>query len=355
MYYFATLFDKNYLTRGLALYSSMQEHINDFALYVLALDNEVFKYIENKKNNNLKVIKLSDIENKYPELTEAKNNRSIVEYYFTLSPILPLYILETYSDIDFITTLDADIFFFSSPKPIFDKFKNYSILITKHDFAENISWKIQYGKYNVSFQSFRRNDEGFKCLNTWKKQCVNRCCDVLEGNKFADQKYLDNWAYEYSKVLEIAGEGTGVAPWNIAKYKIIRKNKNIYCNNSKLIFYHFHGLRYITRKLVKLGLNSYKVKTNSKINNYIYLKYIKKISSLNQKIKFNDKNIQRFNLTYSKKELIDLLIFGNNTFFNFLNLRLINIHLLPIFKFLKYTVFLPFWIIKKIFNKQWHI
>jgi len=349
MYHFATLFDKNYLTRGLALYSSMNEHIENFTLYILALDNEVVEYVENKNEDTLKVIKLTDIEKKYPELIEAKNNRSIVEYYFTLSPVLPLYMLETFPEIDFITTLDADIFFFSNPKPIFDKFKNYSILITKHDFFKELKHLIIYGKYNVSFQSFRRDKEGFDCLNKWKSQCLDWCYDILENDKFADQKYLDTWTSEYENVLEIAGSGAGIAPWNISKYNLSQKKNKFFCNNEELVFYHFHGLRYITKSIINHGLKAYKVKIN-KGSKSIYAKYLKKVSALNKEINFTDNNIQRINRSYTKKELLHLLIF-DHTFFYLLNIHLFEMHLLPVYKVLKYTIFLPLLILKRLFRK----
>lgn len=350
MLYFATLFDKNYLTRGLALYNSMQEHIESFTLYILALDQDVVEYIKNKNTPYLKVLKLSNIEKKYPELVKAKNNRSIVEYYFTLSPVLPLYMLETFPEIDFITTLDADIFFFNNPKIIFDDFKDYSILITKHDFTDELKDLEIYGKYNVSFQSFRRDREGFECLKKWKKQCIDWCYDSLEGEKFADQKYLDTWTTDYKNVFELTGKGAGIAPWNISKYKILKKDKEIYCDNNKLIFYHFHGLRYVTKNIIKHELSPYKTRITKGIRNYIYKKYIKKISLLNKFVKFNDKNILRINQQYSTKEIYNLLIY-DYTFYFLLNQFLINIHFLPIYNILKYSIYFPFLIIKRLLKK----
>jgi hypothetical protein len=347
MLHFATLFDINYLTRGLALYQSMQKHISEFTLYVLALDDNVTSFFADSGYSNIRTIHLTDIEKKYPELIKAKNNRSIVEYYFTLSPVLPLYLLETNSDIDFITTLDADIYFFSSPEPIFTEFKKYSILITKHDFTDNLKELEKYGKYNVSFQSFRNNKTGIKCLKKWKKQCVEWCYDKYEDDKFADQKYLDNWKKDFEEVMEIGGNGAGIAPWNIAKYDLTIRKKTVNSNNSKLIFYHFHGLRFITKSIIKHSLDIYKVPQNKTIK-IIYKKYIMALSKLNKKHTADDTKIKRLEANLSKKQIREFLIY-KYSFYKFANF-IFYIHLLPIYKTAR-VVFFPLVIIKRLIKR----
>ena len=126
---------------------------------------------------------IDEVESFYPELIIAKRNRSLVEYYFTLSPVFPLYILETYK-ISQITTMDADMFFFSNPEPLFNEIEKYSISIMRHNFSEGLIYKEIYGKYNVSFQSFKNNEEGLQCLRKWKEQCIEWCYDTLEENKY---------------------------------------------------------------------------------------------------------------------------------------------------------------------------
>lgn len=321
MYYFGTLFDKNYLTRGLALYKSMQEHFSvNFTLFVLALDDEVEEFL-NEKYDNVIVVKIAQIENKYPELKIARKNRNIVEYYFTLSPFYPLYLLETFKEIDFITTLDADIYFFSDIKPLFDKFQKYSILITAHDFSENLKDKEVYGLHNVSFQIFKRDSDGLKCLSDWKENCLKWCYDVLEDDKFADQKYLDTWCDDYKNVLVIKGEGLGVAPWNVSKYKLEETNGQLYCNSHKLVFYHFHGLRFITKKIIRNGLKEYKVTSNKLIKNAIYKKYIVELSKLQTNVPFRERNIQRINNLIVSNEFFKNL--SKDSYYNFCNLYLL--------------------------------
>lgn len=326
----------------------MTRHIENFTLYILALDNEVEIFFKKSDLKNIKIISLSNIEIEYPELIPAKNSRTKIEYYFTLSPVLALYLLESELEIDFITTLDADIYFFSSPHSIFDKFESYSILITKHDFTDNLIEMEKFGKYNVSFQSFRNNAEGLKCLNTWKNQCVEWCFDKYENDKFADQKYLDTWIHEYQNVLEISGFGAGIAPWNVNKYFVSKKNNHVYCDENILIFYHFHGLRFISQKIIKHSLDEYRVKPNKNIKNLIYKKYILELSELNRKNQSNDSKTLRMN-SASIRGIIRILMNGH-TFYHFKN-DLFNIHLLPSKRIIK-SIFLPLFRTKRLIGAK---
>ena len=345
MYYFGTLFDKNYLTRGLTLYNSMQNHIDEFKLLILCLDAETAHYFKTQKLNNIEVIELQCVELKYKELPQIKESRNIVEYYFTLSPILPLYLLETYPEIEYITTLDADICFFNNPKSLFEKFKDYSIMITAHDFSPELKYLEINGKYNVSFQSFRRDEEGIDCLRNWKKDCLEWCYDFLEGNKFADQKYLDEWPEKYRKVQILEGKGLGLAPWNISKYSIDKIDNEVFCNEDKLIFYHFHGLRFLTKNLVKHALRSYMVTSSKSIKNYIYKKYVFDLTKLRVKSLQKDSQIPRIKGAHTFMEKINSLN-NNQTYFNIFNLFLLNNNYSFLYKIIKSIIYPPYKLIK---------
>ncbi len=294
MHYFATLFDINYLSRGLALlYSLNKEAKKPFLLYILCLDTEVSTYFEKKNLPNVKIIKLHDIEQRYPILKECKLNRKDFEYYFTLSPYLPLYILETFKEVEQITTMDADLFFFDDPAKIIDHYIDYSILITPHSFSDNIKHFDINGKYNVSFQSFKNDAQGLKCLKDWANKCAEWCYDYYDNDRYADQKYLDTWPHEYDKIASIELAGAGIAPWNLNKCNITYINNKPYINNAPLIYFHFHGLRKINNYFYSHCLNTYYVE-NKKQPIKIYQRYIKHLNQASD-------NINRINIKKEKK------------------------------------------------------
>lgn len=304
MYYFATLFDKNYLSRGLALRDSLKKHLVDFTLYVVALDEFTHDYITKLKDENFKAISINNVEQKFPDLQEAKKNRNLAEYYFTLSPFIPTYFLENIKGIDFITTLDADIYFFSSPLHILKNFEKYSILISAHNFPPNLKQLKVYGKYNVSFQSFRKDNEGLSVLKTWRKQCLDWCYDRLENKRYADQKYLDTWPHKYKSIHALKNKGAAIAPWNISNFKIKYRKGVVYCDDNKLVFYHFHHLAFIDDKRVIHGLDTYIAKSNSYIKNYIYKPYIFKLIKYNNQLNLPIVSRKRIANNITKQDLV---------------------------------------------------
>jgi hypothetical protein len=250
------------------------------------------------------VITLNDIEHFYPELLKAKANRSKVEYYFTLSPVLPLYILENY-DCDRITTLDADIYFYSDPTEIFSHYHPNDVLITPHDFSSNIKQLEEYGYYNVSFQSFPRTIDSINILNDWKARCISWCYDVLDpdtGN-YADQKYLDFWKINFENVQDINLKTCGRAPWNIKDTKLQFKKGKILANDKLLVYYHFHHLR-IYGKMIEHGLLLYGVSEITTELKIIYEKYLRRLIYHNRLLlAVNDRSIIRYNNSNDKRNV----------------------------------------------------
>ena len=68
---FCTLFDSNYLDKGLVLYDSMCKHMSQFKLYVFACDKKCYEILKVEKSNNLIPI---DIFNALSGVVEQASN-----------------------------------------------------------------------------------------------------------------------------------------------------------------------------------------------------------------------------------------------------------------------------------------
>lgn len=239
--HYCTLFDRNYLLKGLALYRSLGQHGGNFVLHILCMDDVVYELFGRMRFDNVRLIRRVDFED--PELLGVKPTRTVAEYCWTCTPSLPLYVLEHNPEIDLITYLDADLYFFSSPEPIFDEFGDASILIVEHNFAPRFKQYEVNGKYNVEWLTFRRDAKGLAALRWWRDKCIEWCFYRLEEDRMGDQKYLDTWPTRFAGTHVLRHRGAGVAPWSFSQYKITNFNGSLYIDKVPLIFYHFHGFR----------------------------------------------------------------------------------------------------------------
>jgi hypothetical protein len=265
----------------------MKRYHPEFVLYVLCLDEKVYASLASRYLKNIRLIHLSEMEEFYPELAEVKAQRKFIDYIFTLSPYYPSYILEQDPGIPFICSLDCDQFFFGNSEELFAELKDHSILIMPHRFSERLKDKEEYGTYNVSFQVFKNDEYGKECLKLWRTQCYDWCEDRLDGERFADQKYLNTWANYFGEKLKvIPNSGLGLAAWNIENYKITLKGRNVFIDDHKLILFHYQGLRFLTGRLVNSGFSQYGVKSSPILTNFVFKPIITELikgNSLNRK------------------------------------------------------------------------
>jgi hypothetical protein len=242
---FCTYFDHRYFARGMALHESLMAHCPGARLWVLCLSAECHAALVKLAPPGVVPVALPAFEAGNAALAAAKTNRSIVEYYFTCTPSLMEWVLGQDAGVETITYLDSDLFFFSDPEPLFTWFEGHSTLLIEHRFAPAVKTLEVYGKYNVGWVSFRRDAVGLACLAWWRDRCLEWCYDRLEGDRFADQKYLDRVPALFSRVLVLDCPGANLAPWNLASHRLEEAGGRILVNGLPLIFYHFQGFKRI--------------------------------------------------------------------------------------------------------------
>ena len=278
-YYFCTYFDNNYLPRALCLIDSLNRHCKDYTLYTLCHDNKSFEKTRDLKQDNIFPINISIMEKEFPILNSLKKERSLVEYYYTCGPLFIYYLMKLYPKIDIITYLDADLYFFSDPRILFDQFEGHSIGAVPHQLPENRNNRRWSGIYNVGYLNFRNDKEGIECLELWKNQCLDWCFERLEDGKYADQLYLDQWPKLFSSFFEYAHRGANVAAWNINDYDLSVENEMVYLNNDSLIFFHFHGIKKISNRIYKTNFGTYLHAPNKIFKKYILQEYLNKLEN----------------------------------------------------------------------------
>ena len=131
-----------------------------------------------------------------------------------------------------------------------------------------------YGLYNVGFLSFRRDDDGLRCLQWWRDRCIEWCYCRIEDGRYADQRYLDDWPTRFRNVTVLQHKGANLAPWGLAQYQVATYGDQVRVDEQSLMFFHFHGLRRVRSWLFDLNPAKYKVRPNRSVIRHIFAPYV---------------------------------------------------------------------------------
>lgn len=282
---FVTVFDKNFLSRGIALYESLIDQCREsFVLYVVAIDGEVEKcfHTYSDRLDRAKVISTKELIEFYPILKTLKQERTHREFCWTLSSFSIQYVLLHYH-LESVTYLDSDTFFYADPKILLDEAESAAVLLTEHNFwPERGKATEDSGKFCVQFMQFKNNEAGRRILEEWKAECERECIGSPEGGKYGDQKYLDEWESRYRKDVFVSPHlGAGVAVWNMQRFSL-HSCKEVYVVDKvskvkwPIIFYHFSQLRQIGISKWYLGNHGIQEDFKEKI----YRPYIERIARI---------------------------------------------------------------------------
>lgn len=311
MFNFCTLFDSNYLVKGLCMHNSLKNVCSDFHLYIFAFDEKADSLLRKLQLENVTIISLSDFED--VALLKVKETRSKGEYCWTCTSSTLLYCIRHFQ-LAHCTYVDADLCFYSDPKVLIDEMGDKDVLITAHRYTPEFDQSATSGKYCVQFMTFRNTENGLKVLNWWRDACLVWCYERFEDGKFGDQMYLDDWTTCFTGIHELEHLGGGVAPWNMQQYSF-RKDGTKFIGTElatgetfDLVFFHFFGMSSYKKGIVgEFYFDSYPLSIATK--ECIYLPYFsqleKQFGILNRLEKQVDGvTIQKLKLTwwiYSRK------------------------------------------------------
>jgi hypothetical protein len=281
---YCTYFDHRYLTRGLAMIESLRKVGEHGRMWVLCLSDEAYETMHRVGSPGVEPIRLGDFELANPQVTAVRGQRSTMEYFFTMTPWLVRHVMRLSPEADWVTYLDADLWFFHSPQPIYDELESSSVGIIPHRFPSAQSWRLRYGTYNVGWVSFRLDEAGVACADWWAARCLEWCKDTPDAGRFADQGYLDGFCAAVDGVHVIENAGADLAPWNLSSHETawgIRPA--VTADGRPLIFFHFHGLdRDAKRFYFKHA--TYGAKTTGLVRDGIYVPYLTALAQVEREI-----------------------------------------------------------------------
>ena len=291
---FCTLFDSNYIDKGLVLYDSMVRCIPEFKLYVVAFDSRCEEILRRENLQNMIVIGLKEFETE--ELLKVKQERTRAEYCWTCSSVSIKYVIEHFNE-SICTYIDADMMFFSNPQPVFDEMKanKCSTIIVPHRFKtpeEEKKAHDEVGSYCVEFNTFKNDENGMEALNWWVDKCMEWCYYAVPGTTewYGDQKYLNVFSEKFKGVMVCDHYGVGIAPWNIMLVEVcdyingvpsirVKKSGKEY----PIIIYHFERVGFISKHILHAhsGMKSQKLRKD--VYGYYVEELLKKRSYIENK------------------------------------------------------------------------
>lgn len=242
----ATLCDKNYLAKGLAMRQSLIDLGVEFTLYWLCLDRETHFILEDILDHNDRIYLLSNLERDNSDLSVLRNNPETRygsqrdNYIWSLAPYFVNYILDREIDPnDHLFYIDSDIYFYQSPQVILDVMGNKSIAIHTHRFGPNRK-KLDVGWYNVGVIGFKNDRVGKLVSNLWKHWVIDTSNPYYnEYGTCGDQKYLELFVEMFPKqvcVFDEEGSISHLAPWCCE------------LEDKPVVFFHFSHFQYDLKK-----------------------------------------------------------------------------------------------------------
>ena len=264
------------MSRGRVLVQTLREQGDQGPIYVLALDTTSAEEVKTWADLNVITVSVDAVESDYPQLLEARADRSRMEYLFTLTPWLTRWVLDRALPCTWVTYLDADMAFFAPTDALYSAAAESSVMIVEHRFTWEQTWRQRYGRFNVGWVGFRNDDNGRACLNWWATSCLNWCFDEVSKGRFADQGYLNQFP-SFPGVFRLEHPGADLAPWNLRRHRLDSNAAgSIFVDGEPLVFFHFHGLRKIDGRYHFKHL-PYLARTTSIVRDLVYRPYCERL------------------------------------------------------------------------------
>ena len=280
---FCTYLDTHYLDRALVLHESLRAHLPGARLRAVCFDELSLRALGAMGLPGLEAIDSRELEDADPEFRATRETRSPIEYLWTATPCVINWLLDR-DGLAELTYLDADMLFFSSPKPFFDELGERSVLLTPASSApQHYSRRLaeRAGLFVVQFLTFRDDPDGREALAWWRERCIEHCSMHYSDGRMGDQKYLDDWNVRFRGTQNLAHPGM-LGPWNIEAHEVDCGPSGVTIDGEPLVLYHFMGLRLYGDGTVRRAAGRFRITPEQR--RWIYDPYVEKLEAMRRRI-----------------------------------------------------------------------
>ena len=256
---FITYFTKEFLVQGTVAIESFIKFHNDSSGFVICLDRISVEYLRKKKySKKIKIYELKELPSIHRMFTKFLLTRTFAESIISIKPMLINEFIKQIPADDSMVYFDADMFFFDSLSRVKSVIQNSELVLSEHLFPKSMEGSQIYGIYNGGFVIFRNSKKSIAVLQRWNKLCIEWCELSLYQDKFAEQKYLEQFVvFDGVKVIRDPGINNGQYYFREnRKTRFSKSQKKFSLDNFGLICFHFHGIT-IHRNFISTGFNRY--------------------------------------------------------------------------------------------------
>jgi len=270
--HYLTIFDRNYLVPAFAQYSQIRR-VSNSQIHFYTLDDEAAEQLRWLELDGATVRAPRDY---IPEdIWARRGNWSKGAFAFMNKAVALEHLMDTDESAHWGVYFDVDVGVFDDPQVLINSLTpDISVQLTPHRFTPEFEhFERDAGRFNAGYVAFRNSRSGRQALGHWRELCFEWCHDVVDAERFGDQKYLERLAEKYPSVSVCSHPGANAAPWNIADKNLSLIDGRPQVEGEPLVFYHFQGLKQYNRQLIHLYASRDMIVSN-KLLEYIYRPYI---------------------------------------------------------------------------------
>lgn len=230
-----TISTYTYLPKVEVLYQSLKDNTH-FDFYCLVIDEDI---IDNK-DSGIHYLTLREIKECIPSSIYTKYKNDALRWA-TKTLLMQFLMAKGFEKIVYV---DNDIYFFDSPKVIFERLEKKSFLLTPHFYQSvpnnHARWfeaNFRVGLYNAGFIAC--TSESLDILKWWQTCCEYNIKKRFRRGLFDDQKYLDLVPVLFDHVEVVKDRSWNMAGWNDLEFDHIQTYEN---HLVRPLFVHFTKL-----------------------------------------------------------------------------------------------------------------
>jgi len=241
---YVVIVDIEYAVRGLALYRSLVDHLQNSEIGFYCVDEDAATLFEEMALPGSYVVRRPEFET--PDLAALWSTRARNEWCWTAKAALILHAFRNRRDTEWGVYLDSDMAAFGEPHiGLLSAGEEAEVVLTPHRFSAPYfaAFEEAVGRYNAGYAAFKNSETGHAALDWWLARCIENCPNIPNDNAYADQKYLAEIGDCFPGVSASPHCGLNAAPWNVFGKHITGTAEQPEIDGEPLLLFHFQGLR----------------------------------------------------------------------------------------------------------------